>query len=63
MNKLNARHGEGPNEPSKDWNNQPLADHFKSSTYTPNTSPVVSSIMGRLNHQSIGNGYVEFHPS
>ena len=29
----------------------------------PKTSPVVSAIMGRLNHHDIDNGDVEVHPS
>ena len=29
----------------------------------PKTSPAVSYIMGRLNHHTIDNGDVEFHPS
>ena len=29
----------------------------------PKTSPVVSAIMGRLNHHVVDNSCVEFHPS
>ena len=32
-------------------------------TFPPNTSPVVSDIMGRLNHHYIDNGDVEVQPS
>ena len=63
MNHFNILHGEEPNEPPIEWNNQPPAAHFKSRTSPPNTSPVFSSIMGRLNHHAINNGDVEVHPS
>ena len=43
-------------------NIQPPAAHFKSKTSPPNTIPVVSNVMGRLNYHAIDNGYVEVHP-
>ena len=63
MNQFNALHGEEPNEPPRGWNSKPPAAHFKSRTSPHKTSPVVSSIMGILNHRSIDNGDVEFRPS
>ena len=63
MNKINDLHGEEPNKPPREWSIQPPAAHFKSSNYPPNTSPVVSDIMGRLNHHSIDNGDVKVHTS
>ena len=62
MNQFNTRHGEEPNEPPGEWSSQPPAAHFKSRTSSSNTSPLVSTIMGSLNHHSIGNGDVEVHP-
>ena len=63
MNHLNALNGEEPNEPPRYWNSQPPEAHFKSRTSTPNTRPVVSAIVGRLNHHAMDNGDVEIHPS
>ena len=61
MNKFNALHGEEPDDTPRERNSQPPADHFKPRTYPTKTSPVVSSIMGRLNNHSIDNGDVEVH--
>ena len=63
MNQFNALNCEEPNDPPRDWNIQPPASHFKSRTSPPKTSPMVSAIMGVLNHRAIDNGDVEVHPS
>ena len=63
MNHLNALNGEEPNEPPRNWNVQPQPAHFKYRTSTPNTSPLFSDIMGRLNHHAIDNCNVEVHTS
>ena len=63
MNQLNALHGDEPNDTPIEWNTQPPASHLKYRTYPPKTSPVVSAIMGRLNHPAIDDGGVEVHPS
>ena len=63
MNEFNDLHGDEPTEPLREWNIQPLSDHFKSRNSPPNTRLMVSSIMGRLNHHAIDNGNVEVHPS
>ena len=63
MNKFNNLHGEEPTDTPREWNSQPLASHFKSRTYSPKNSPVVSAIMGRMNHYAIDNGDVEGKPS
>ena len=63
MNKFNSLHGDEPTDPPRDWNIQPLAAHFKSSTSPPKTNPVVSAIMGRLNHHAICNVDVEVYHS
>ena len=47
----------------QEWNSQPPEYHFKSMTSTPKNIPVVSAIMGILNHHSIDNGDGEVHPS
>ena len=63
MNQYNALHGEEPNEPPKEWNSQITEALSKSRTSHPTTSPVVSDIMGILNHRTIDNSGVEVHPS
>ena len=62
-NKFNALHGEEPTDTPREQNSQPTVDHFKSRNSPPKTSPVVSYMMGRLNHHDIDNGDFEFHPS
>ena len=63
MNQFNSLHGEEPTEPLRECNSQPPAAQFKSRTYHPKTSHVVTAIMGRLTLCTIGNGDVEVHPS
>ena len=63
MNQFNALHGDEPNEPPREWSIQPPADHFKYRNSHSKTSPVVSVIMGRLNHHAINNGDVKSHTS
>ena len=62
MNRFNEIHVEEPNEPPRDWDSQSPAAHFKSRTATTKTSPVVSDIIGRLNHYTIDNCDDEVHP-
>ena len=57
-NKLNALHGEETNEPPIQWSRKTPAAHFKYRTSPPNTSPVVSSTNGKLNHRGNDNGDV-----
>ena len=57
MNHFNALRGDEPNEPPILWNIEPTAAH------PPKTSPVISVIMGRLNHHAIDKVYVEVQPS
>ena len=63
MNQSNSLNGEETNKPPRKWNIQPAEAHFKYRTSPPKTSPVVSSVMGRLNHRVIDNGDVEVHHS
>ena len=56
MNQFNTLHGDEPKEPPREWNSQSPAAHFKSRSYPFRTNPVVSTIMGRLNHHAIDNG-------
>ena len=63
MNQFNALHGDEPTEPPREWNCQPPAAHFKSRTSPTKTSPLVSAIMGRLNHNTVDNDDVEVHPT
>ena len=59
MNQSNALHGDEPNDPPREWNSQPTAAYFKSSTSPSKIYPVFSAIMWRLNHRTIDNGYVK----
>ena len=63
MNQFNDLHGEQPNELPRQWNIQPPESHLKSRKSPPNTRPLVSYIMGILNHHGIDNGDVEVHTS
>ena len=63
MNRFNSLHGEESNEPPRECNNEPPTSHFKYITSPTRTSPVVSAIMRRLNHNDVDNVYVELHPS
>ena len=63
MNNFNALHGDEPKEPPREWNSQPPETHFKSRTPPSKTNPVISVIMGRLNHHAIDNGDVKIHTS
>ena len=56
MNKFNSLHGKEPKEPPREWNIQPPSAHFKSRTSPSRTNPVVSAIVGKLNHHTIDNG-------
>ena len=56
MNQFNVLHGDEPKELSREWNSQPLEAHFKSRSFPSRTNPVVSAIMGKLNHHAIDNG-------
>ena len=55
MNQFNALHGNSPKEPPREWNSQPPSAHFKSRSSPSRTNPVVSAIMGKLNHHNIDN--------
>ena len=62
INQSNYLYLDEPTETPRECNNQPPAAHFKYIDYTPKTSPLVSAIMGRLNHHTIDNGDVEVQP-
>ena len=55
MNQFNALHSDKPKEPPRERNSQPPADHFTSRSSPSITNPVVSDIMGKLNHHAIDN--------
>ena len=59
MNQFNAINGDEKNEPPREWNSQPPEARFKYSTSPSKTNPVISAIMGRLNHHTIDNGDVK----
>ena len=63
MNQFNALHGDEPNEPPIECNIQPPAAQFKSINSPSKTNPVISAIMGRLNHHAIDNGDVKIPTS
>ena len=56
MNQFNSLHGDEPKEPPRECDSQPPADNFKSRSSPSRTNPVVSDIMGKLNHHAIDNG-------
>ena len=56
MNQFNALHGEKPKEPPRECNNQHPEAHFKYRSSPSRTYPVVSAIMGKLDHHAIDNG-------
>ena len=56
MNQFNALHGDEPKDPPREWNSQPPAANLKSRFSPSRTNPVVSAIMGKLNHHAIDNG-------
>ena len=56
MNQFNALHDDEPKEPPIKWNSQPPAAHFKFRSSPSRTNPVISAIMGKLNHHVIENG-------
>ena len=62
-NQLNHLHGDEPTDKPIEWNIQPPEAHFKSRISPPQTSLVVSAIMGIINNHAIDNGYVEVLPS
>ena len=59
MNKFNALHGDEPKEPPRECNSQPPAAHLKSRSSPSITNPVISAIMGKINHRAIDNGDVK----
>ena len=63
MNQFNALHGEKPKKPPREWNSQPPAANFKSRSSPSRTNPVISAIMGILNHYAIDNGDVKIPAS
>ena len=46
----------------RECNIQPPEANFKSRTSPPNTSPMISDIMGGINHHTIDNGDVKVFP-
>ena len=63
MNQFNALNGDELKEPPREWNIQPSEAHFKSRTSTSRTNPVISAIMGKLNHHATDNGDVKIPTS
>ena len=56
MNQFNSLYGDELKETPREWNSQPPADHFKSRSSPSRTNPVVSAIMGKLDHHTTDNG-------
>ena len=63
MNQFNALYGDYPNEPPRECNSQPPAANFKSRTSPSKTNPVLSAVMGKLNHHAIHNSDVKIPTS
>ena len=59
MNQFNALHGDKPNEPPREWNSQLPAACLKFRNSPSRTNPVISDIIGKLNHRAIDNGDVK----
>ena len=56
MNQFNALHGDKPKEPPRECNSQLPSSPFKYRSSPSRTYPVVSAIMGKLDHHAIDNG-------
>ena len=63
VNQFSAIHGDEPKESPIEWNSQPPADYFKSRSSPSRTNPVISAIMGKLNHHAIDNEDVKIPTS
>ena len=63
MNQLNSLHGEKTKEPPREWNIQPPEYQIKFRSSPSRTNPVISAIMGKLNHHAIDNGDVKIPTS
>ena len=62
MNQFKSINGDEPTDISREWNSQPLAVNFKSWISTSKNSPMILSIMGRLNNHGVDNGDIEIYP-
>ena len=58
-NQFNSLHGDEPKEPPRYFNSQPPADYFESRISPSRTNPIISAIMGKINHHAIDNGDVK----
>ena len=56
MNQFNVLNGDEPKDSPREWNSRPPAAQFKSRYSPSRTNPVVSAIMGKLNHHAMDNG-------
>ena len=63
MNQFNELHGDKPDKPPSEWDNQTTPVDFKPLPSDPNTSPVVSNIMVRINNHAVDDVNVEVYPS
>ena len=63
MNQFNELHGDEPKEPPREWHSQSPASNLKYITSTFRTNPVISDIMGKLNHHAIDNGDIKIPTS
>ena len=62
MNQFNTLYSNESNDPLLECNSQPPEYHFKSRDSPSKTSPVVSAVLGVINHHTIDNVDVEVHP-
>ena len=63
INQLNTLSGYEPTDTPRECNSQPPESYFKPRTSPTKTSPVVSIIIGILNHHDIDNDDVDIIPS
>ena len=68
-NQFNEVHGNTQHEPTKEWTRTSPAAQLKSPNSTTRSStdkinsPIVSDIIGKLNHYAVDNGDIEVYPS
>ena len=62
-NQFNTIHCDKPEEQPREWNSQPPSAHFKSRSSPSINNPVISDIMGKLNHHAIYNSDVKIPTS
>ena len=63
MNQFNIIHDDWPTESQRDWNIQTTEVNLKYLNYTSKTSPMVLTLMRRLNNHVVDNSDVKVYNS